>query len=810
MSSQKLLSAVGLFVFLAVSIVLGFQAADRLRDRPFDPSLSALFPVNLTRTGDAELENAVRQKLSGKGAQSVTVLISVKTTDGTPTQRRQLVIEAAEKFKNDLNATGLFTSVVPSPEAFAALRPTAGRLMSNGMRFLLIETLAGPEPQEKLLAMALSNLGNLAAPKLMGFQADPFGLFDSWLAERQQAIGTVPVMGTSGPLSLVIRDDDNTTTILLPLTAKAGVAESGQGALTEALNTVKADTARTFAHLHPEARLTVTAAGVPLFTDSIAATAQSELTMIGTISTISILTFALFLFGRPLTVLSMALTVAVGFLTGLGFALNIFGTLSLLTFVFGATLIGVTVDYSAHWFTTLSDPAKTGDVWETQAHLAPALTLAALSTAVAYSLLATTPLPGLHQMAVFAAAGVTGAFLCVLLLLPFLTRHRQRSVTPLMRSLSALLPRFPRMNKERWTTPAGFASSVLFVLFLTGGLWQLTPHSGVRDLQGLPEDLLADQTEIARKLALPSPAQVFLIEGRTLDQVLEREEILKDHIDSFRRERPQFSGIRPAGLSDWMQSSRRSNADRILATCAVQTVAEPINALLGAEPALPGAAPMTLEMLEKGPAKEIVRQTVLINNGERAATLLYLSGLTPKALPHLDRLAEEVGEDVTFIDMTGEINRTFTTYRDRVIGLLAIGIVLVFFLLRIPYGREAWRSVLPAVLGILTAIAVLGWLGIPFTLFSALASILLLGLGVDCGIFLASAPTEGRAWTAVFFSGTTTMLSFGLLALSSTPALSTFGLTVLVGQIAIWLIAPLVRPKHPALKHSAFPRRLFC
>ena len=810
MSRQKLLSAVGLFIFLAVSIVLGFQAADHLRQRPFDPSLSALFPVNLTRTGDAELEEAVRQKLSGQGAQSVTVLVSVTTTDGTAAERRQLVIDAAETVKKSLNATGLFTSLEPSPEAFDALRPTAGRLMSNGMRLLLLETLAGPEPSEKLLALSLRNLGNPAAPKLMGFQADPFGLFDSWLAERQEALGTVPLMGRSGPLSLIIRDDADTATILLPLTAKAGMAESGEGALTQALETVKAETARQFARLYPNARVTVTAAGVPLFTDSIAATAQSELTMIGAISTICVLTFALLLFGRPLTVLSMALTVAVGFLTGLAFALNIFGTLSLLTFVFGATLIGVTVDYSAHWFTTLSDPAKTGEAWDTQAHLAPALSLAALSTAVAYGLLATTPLPGLRQMAVFAAAGVTGAFLTVLLLLPFLARRRVRSVTPLMRYLSALFPRFPRMNKERWTTPAGFLSSVLFVLFLTGGLWQLTPHSGVRDLQGLPDALVADQAEVARKLALPSPAQVFLIEGRTLDQVLEREEILKDHIAALRRERPQFAGIRPAGLSDWMQSSHRRNADHILATRAVRSVAPSLNELLGAEPTLPGAAPMTLAMLEKGPAREMVHQTVLINNEERAATLVYLSGLTPKALPHLDRLADDMGEDVTFIDMTGEINRTFTVYRDRVMGLLAAGMALVFFLLRIPYGRDAWRSVLPAGLGIVSALAVLGWLGIPFTLFSALASILLLGLGVDCGIFLSSAPTEGRAWTAVFFSGTTTMLSFGLLALSSTPALSTFGLTVLVGQIAIWLIAPLVRPKSSALKPSAVTRRLFC
>ena len=801
MNRQKILTAVGLCLFLAVSFVLGLHAADRLRDRPFDPSLAALFPVDLTQTDDRVLEEAVHQKLSGEGAQTVTVLVSVKDATLAAAPRRHLAVDTAEALKKELAATGLFTPIAPTPDALENFRGTAGRLMSAEKRLELLETLMHPDADDRLMKLALQNLANPAAPKLMGFQRDPFGLFDSWIAERQRAVGTAPVMGREGLLSMVIRDEADTVTIVLPMTAAAGVAESGKGHLSRALQRARTQSEAAFAKAHPTGTLTVTAAGVPLFTDTIAATAQSELTMIGTVSSVCVLAFALFLFGRPLTVLTMALTVALGFWTGLSAALNVFGTLSLLTFVFGATLIGVTVDYSAHWFTTLTDPAKSGDAWGAQRRLAPALLLAAVSTAVAYGLLATTPLPGLKQMAVFAAAGVTGAFLTVLLLLPFAAGKGTTRARPtrLMRFFSERFPHFPRLNKEKWATPAGFVSTVLFVLFLTGGLWQLTPGTGVRDLQGVPERLVADQAAVAQKLLLPSPAQVFLIEGRTLDQVLEREEALKDAIAAMKREHPAFSAVRPMGLSDWMQSARRANADRILADRAVRKVSAPLNALLGASPDRPGKEALTLDMLSKGPAHEVVRQSLLIDNEERAATLLYLSGLTPRALPYLKRLALAKNDGITFIDMTGEINRTFADYRDRVMILLAAGLGLLLILLRFPYGREAWRSVLPAGLGILTALAVLGWAGIPFTLFSALASILLLGLGVDCGIFLSSAPTEGRAWTAVFFSGVTTMLSFGLLALSSTPALSTFGLTVLIGQLAIWLIAPLVRPKRPAM-----------
>ena len=105
---------------------------------------------------------------------------------------------------------------------------------------------------------------------------------------------------------------------------------------------------------------------------------------------------------------------------------------------------------------------------------------------------------------------------------------------------------------------------------------------------------------------------------------------------------------------------------------------------------------------------------------------------------------------------------------------------------------------IPALAGIAFAGAVSGWLGLPFTLFTALAMVLLLGIGADCGIFLASSPSDGRAWAAVLFAGITTMLSFGLLAFSSTPALHAFGLTVLTGEAAVWAAAAALRPGRSA------------
>jgi predicted exporter len=45
-------------------------------------------------------------------------------------------------------------------------------------------------------------------------------------------------------------------------------------------------------------------------------------------------------------------------------------------------------------------------------------------------------------------------------------------------------------------------------------------------------------------------------------------------------------------------------------------------------------------------------------------------------------------------------------------------------------------------------------------------------------------------------SAANTLLSFGLLGLSSTPALRAFGLTMLMGTALVWLIVPCFGSHH--------------
>ncbi len=116
-----------------------------------------------------------------------------------------------------------------------------------------------------------------------------------------------------------------------------------------------------------------------------------------------------------------------------------------------------------------------------------------------------------------------------------------------------------------------------------------------------------------------------------------------------------------------------------------------------------------------------------------------------------------------------------------------------------------WRKValalLPVATGLVVMFGVMGMTGLAFNLFNIVATILIIGLGVDYGIFMVCREFVGRDHAterAVLVSGLTTLAGFGALALARHPALYSIGMTVLFGitpavLTALWVIPALCR-----------------
>ena len=94
-------------------------------------------------------------------------------------------------------------------------------------------------------------------------------------------------------------------------------------------------------------------------------------------------------------------------------------------------------------------------------------------------------------------------------------------------------------------------------------------------------------------------------------------------------------------------------------------------------------------------------------------------------------------------------------------------------------------------------VGVMGALGMAFNLINVIAAILIIGLGVDYGIFMVNKLSNGTGRSterAVCVSGLTTLAGFGALVLARHPALHSIGVTVLLGITAAVPSALLVIP----------------
>ena len=119
--------------------------------------------------------------------------------------------------------------------------------------------------------------------------------------------------------------------------------------------------------------------------------------------------------------------------------------------------------------------------------------------------------------------------------------------------------------------------------------------------------------------------------------------------------------------------------------------------------------------------------------------------------------------------------------------------MLVLAALWLRFGRNAWRAWMPTALATLAVLLVMSIVGAQWQLFNVLALMLLLGVGIDYGIFLQAHEDDPQAWLAVVIGAGSTWLSFGLLGLSQTPALRAFGLTLMLGLPLVLVLAPLFR-----------------
>ncbi len=721
-----------------------------------DADVLALLP----REERDDVAHQALQRLSERAARRVVVLV------GAPT------LEAAGAAADALlGALGDQVTVVDEAQSLdalvGALRPFRDGLLSRADAAFL--SRATPE---QLSTRALALLQQPVARRVGAWRDDPLQLFGAFLEERAQATRVRPRDGR------LVVDDGATQFVLVQVDSKApAFSFDGTRRLEPVLE-------KAMAQARAAGATEVLAAGVPRFAETAAARASQEVSTVGLGSMLAILVVMWLAFRsfRPLVLVTV--TVALGVAAGLSACMLVFGSVHVVTLVFGASLVGVAEDYGIHYFAS-RQAAPSTDKLELLWHHLPGLSLALLTSIAGYAMLAVAPFPGLRQVALFSGVGLAVAFVGAMAFFPFLD-GREVKQTRFAQRWAASRQWWPVVRGRRAVVVTG-----VVLLLSAVGFARLRVEDDVRELSSAPAALLDEQVRVARLMGLSSPAQVFIVRGSNEAEVLEREEQLTAQLQQL-VERSVLTGF--DAVSAWVPSPARQRHQREWSQSSRTTIETALADELeeGAPPADDAWRPLAVADLLATPLGAQLSALWVPETGAGPASLVSLKGLSRAGLPALAAL-DAPAQGVRFVDRTGTLSALLGRTRASMSWLLLAGYALVYAALWLRFRARAWRALAPTVVGSVLAVASVGLLGEQLELFHVLALWLLLGMGVDYGIFLLEHPSRqaGEAWLAVGLGAVSTLLSFGLLALSTTPAIHAFGLAMAVGIGSVWALSPL-------------------
>lgn len=537
---------------------------------------------------------------------------------------------------------------------------------------------------------------------------------------------------------------------------------------------------------YPQAQLL--SRGTVFYSDYASQQAKQDISTLGvaTLLGVILLIVAVFRSLRPL--LLCVISIGIGALAGTVATLLIFGELHLMTLVMSMSVIGISADYTLYYLTERMVHGNDVSPWQSLAKVRNALLLALLTTVAAYLIMMLAPFPGIRQMAIFAAVGLSASCLTVLFWHPWLCRGLPVRPVPAMALMLRWLAAWRRNKKLSLGLPVALA------LFSLAGMSMLRVDDDISQLQALPQHILAQEKAITALTGQSVDQKWFVVYGDSPQQTLRRLEKYTASLEYAKKE-GLISNYRTIPLN----SLARQEEDLQLLKTAAPTVTKALQnaGLTAVNPDL-NAMPVNVDEWLASPASEGWRLLWLtLENGE-SDVLVPVEGVKSSAL--MQEIATYYPCGIAWVDRKSTFDELFALYRYVLTGLLLVALAVIACG---AVARLGWRkgliSLVPSVLSLGCGLAVLAMSGQAVNLFSllalALVLVLVLGIGINYTLFFSNPrSTPLTSLLAITLAMLTTLLTLGMLVFSATQAISSFGIVLVSGIFTAFLLSPLAMP----------------
>lgn len=516
---------------------------------------------------------------------------------------------------------------------------------------------------------------------------------------------------------------------------------------------------------------TVRYSGAVFHTSANASQAKYEMALFGTLSLLALITMIVWVFRSSVALWLASLTVMSAILGGAAVLLAVFSQVHILTLVFAVTLIGIAIDYSFHGMLDLCSGERKGY----SRGLKLALLLSLLTTSLGYASLYFSPMLLLAQVGVFVVAGLFSAWLCTL----FITQQWQHQLiiaAPIINIADKLkVSLLGLLQLRRYAIAASVGLITVCYLHTPVSL-----NNDVRLLNASPQALIENEAFHLSLLGRDN--------GQIMIMFADDEQALLEQLTTFKTAlQLQSPDAELNLLSDLLPSIAMQERNSALVKAKYrQGVFTPVENMTG-QPFTASTKTLTLDTLLTSPLAPLITQQVM--QGDEFVASWFMVTDVPESV-----LAEFASADPQLLsyNKVALLSEGLTHYSHSLLITLGCAILLAALLFAWRFKIKcAFKQTAVLMLTIAIILSLCSVLQGSLSIFNLLGSLLVMALSIDYLVFYQINQLSRENIIAISLSAASSMWVFGMLAMSITPAIYSFGLTIMIGLVTIFVLAPL-------------------